>query len=146
MRSLAAVAERRPAGWLARAAIAGFIALGVSTVALVAASAIAGTIGELYRGTSLIADWMYYLTHENPVVELGQGSLFGSLAVHLVVGMLLAILYALAFEPRLQQYPAWQAGMLFSMLPFFLSVVVFLPLTGGGLFGSELGAGPLPLI
>jgi hypothetical protein len=32
------------------------------------------------------------------------------------------------------------------MLPFFLSVVLFLPITGGGFFGSNLQAGPLPLI
>src|SRR6185295_7625937 len=50
------------------------------------------------------------------------------------------------FEPRLRSNPGWQAGALFSLLPFFLSVVLFLPLSGAGFFGSNLGAGPLPLI
>lgn len=145
MHSQAVMAGRSSSGSLARAVIAGFIALGVSTVSLVIASGIVGSIGEVYRGSNLVVDWMYELTH-NPVVELGRGRLFASLAVHLTVGMFLAIIYGMLFEPRLQQYPGWLAGVLFSFLPFFLSVVVFLPLTGGGLFGSALNAGPLPVL
>jgi hypothetical protein len=139
------VTVERPAGWLARTTIAGFIALGVSTVTLVVASAIAGAFGEVYQGTSLLADWMYNLV-QNPVTELGRVSLFASLALHILVGMCWAVLYALLFEPRLRRYPPWQAGVIFSGLPFTLSVLVFLPLVGGGLFGSALEAGPLPVL
>jgi hypothetical protein len=145
MHSLSITAERLPTGWLARTTIAGFVALAVSTAAFVVASAVAGSLGEIYRGTNLLADWMYELTH-NPITELGRASLWASLAIHLTVGMFWAVLYALIFEPRLQQSPPWQSGVMFSMLPFFLSVTVFLPLTGGGLFGSNLEAGPLPLL
>jgi len=114
-------------------------------VVLVVVSGIAGSLGELYRGANVLFDWMYGLTH-NPIVELGRGSLFVALALHLAVGMLWAILYALVFEPRLRAFPGWLAGIFFSGLPFVLSVVVFLPLLGAGLFGSALAAGPLPLV
>lgn len=139
------VTVERPSGWLARTTIAGFIALGVATVALVVASAAAGAIGELYGDANLLGEWMYNLV-QNPVTERGRISLFASLALHLAVGMCWAVLYALKFEPRLRRYPSWQAGAIFSMLPFFLSVVGFLPLTGGGVFGSALEAGPLPVL
>jgi hypothetical protein len=36
--------------------------------------------------------------------------------------------------------------VLFALVPWLLSVVVFLPLVGGGLFGLALGAGPLPAL
>ena len=145
MHSGAVTAGRRETGRGGRAIIAGFVALGVSTVTLVIVSGVAGAIGEVYRGQGLIFEWMYELTH-NPVVELGRGQLFASLAVHLLFGMVWALLYAFAFEPRLRHLPGWLAGALFAMLPFFLSLVLFLPITGGGFFGTELRAGPLPLI
>jgi hypothetical protein len=138
-------AERRPAGWLSRATIAGFIALGLSTVVLVVAFVLTGAVGELYRGSSTLTAWMYELVN-NPIVERGRGSLVASLALHMVFGLFWAVVYGLLFEPRLRQYPGWQAGVIFSLLPYFLSVAVFLPVTGGGLFGSALGAGPLPLV
>jgi hypothetical protein len=145
MHNSALIAQRRPEGWLARATIAGFVALGVSTVVLVIVSGIAGSLGEVYRGTNVLFDWMYGLTH-NPVVELGRASIFASLAVHMTVGMFWAVLYALWFEPRLRQFPGWQAGVLYSGLPWIFSIFVFLPVTGAGLLGSELKAGPLPLL
>ena len=139
------VIERCEGGRLGRAIIAGFVALAVSTVSLVIVSGVAGALGEAFRGQGLFFQWMYELTH-NPVVELGRGELFAALAVHLFFGMVWALLYALAFEPRLRHYPGWLSGALFSMLPFFLSVVLFLPITGAGFFGTNLQAGPLPLI
>jgi hypothetical protein len=145
MQSHTTPAERQGSGQMGRAIIAGFVALGVSTVALVIFSGLAGSLGEVYRDRGFLFEWMYQLTH-NEIVERGRGQVFASLAVHLFFGMLWALLYALVFEPRLREYPGWLSGALFAMLPFFLSVVVFLPMTGGGLFGSELGAGPLPLI
>jgi hypothetical protein len=145
MQDLTTMAERRPAGWLSRATIAGFIALGLSTVALVVAFFLTGAIGELYRGSNTFTAWMYELAN-NPIVERGRTSLLASLALHMVFGLFWAVVYGLLFEPRLRQYPGWQAGMIFSLLPYFLSLSVFLPISGGGLFGSALGAGPLPLV
>ena len=36
--------------------------------------------------------------------------------------------------------------MLFSIIPWFLSLVVFFPIVGAGFFGADLDAGPLPAI
>ena len=36
--------------------------------------------------------------------------------------------------------------MLFSLVPWLLSLLVFFPAVGGGLFGADLDAGPLPAI
>jgi hypothetical protein len=145
MQSYPLTSARRPSFSIARAVVAGFIALGVSTILLVTVSGLAGSLGEVYRDRGTLFEWMYQLTH-NSVVELGRDRLFAALAIHLSFGMLWAVIYALFFEPRLRANPGWQAGALFSLLPFFLSVVVFLPLTGAGFFGSNLGAGPLPLL
>jgi hypothetical protein len=65
--------------------------------------------------------------------------------VFVVGGLIWALLYGLVFEPRLQG-PAWQRGVRFSLVPWLFSLVVFLPLVGGGLFGLRLGAGPLPTL
>jgi hypothetical protein len=137
--------HRPPTGWLARATISGFVAIGVSTIALVIVSGVAGALGEAYRESNVVFTWMYELTH-NPLVELASASLFASLALQMTFGMFWAIIYALWAQPRLRHTPGWQAGMLFSMLPYALSVVLFLPAAGAGLFGSNLGAGPLPLV
>lgn len=150
MSSVGATPER-PSGWLGRAIIGGFVALGVSTVTMVIAASVAGTMGEAFRDPSvpgadrLLFDWMYGLTH-NPVVEFGRGSVFQALALHLAVGMFWAILYAAFFEPRLRGYAPWRAGLIFSMLPFFLSVTVLPLFVDAGLFWSALQAGPLPII
>ena len=145
MQSHSLTSARRPSFSLARAVVAGFIALGVSTILLVTVSGLAGALGEVYRDRGVLFEWMYQLTH-NSVVDLGRDRLVAALAIHLSFGMLWAVIYALFFEPRLRSNPGWQAGALFSLLPFFLSVVVFLPLTGAGFFGGSLGAGPLPLL
>jgi hypothetical protein len=146
MHSPVVTTERRSSPSTARAIVAGFIALGVSTVTLVIVSGIAGAIGEAFRDSGLLFTWMYELTHDNPVVELGRGRVFTSLAIHLAFGMFWAVLYALVFEPRLRHYPGWLAGVLFSMLPFALSVVLFPLIVGAGWFWSDLGAGPLPVL
>jgi hypothetical protein len=51
----------------------------------------------------------------------------------------------LVFETRLTG-PGWQRGVLFALIPWLFSLVVFLPLVGGGLLGLSLGAGPLPML
>jgi hypothetical protein len=56
-----------------------------------------------------------------------------------------ALLYAYVFEPRFQG-PDWMRGLVFAFIPWALSLVVFLPIVGGGFFGMAIGAGPLPAI
>ena len=59
-------------------------------------------------------------------------------------GLLWALIYTLV-EPHLSGR-AWKRGVTFAMLPALVSLVVVLPLLGGGLVGLSFGAGPLPII
>jgi hypothetical protein len=61
------------------------------------------------------------------------------------MGLLLALVYARYAESRLHG-PSWWRGMQFALVPWLLSLVVFLPLMGGGLLGMDVGAGPLPIL
>ena len=36
--------------------------------------------------------------------------------------------------------------MEFALLPWLVSLVIFMPLLGGGILGLSLGAGPLPIV
>src|SRR4029453_3635284 len=96
------------------------------------------------RGAADFTQWLHALTN-NQVLDFAATSLYAAAAVHLVVGVLWAILYAFYFEPRLPG-AAWARGLTFSLIPWILSLAVFLPLVGGGLFGDAIGAGPLPAI
>jgi hypothetical protein len=64
--------------------------------------------------------------------------------VYFAGGLLWAVVYSVV-EPRMRGTP-WVRGATFAMLPALISLVVVLPLLGGGLFGLALGAGPLPII
>lgn len=61
----------------------------------------------------------------------------------LVASMLWGALYGVV-QPALPG-PAWLRGVMFAVAPLALSLLVFLPLTGGGWLGLELGAGLLPM-
>jgi hypothetical protein len=68
-----------------------------------------------------------------------------AIGANLAMGLLLALVYARYAEPRLHG-PNWWRGMQFALVPWLLSLVVFLPLMGGGVLGMDVGAGPLPII
>src|SRR5215212_2325661 len=87
--------------------------------------------------------WLINLTH-NRLIDAGLSDVYLAAGIYLAGGLLWALLYTLV-EPRLPG-PAWRRGVLFAMLPALVSLVVVLPLLGGGLFGLALGAGPLPAI
>src|SRR5262245_42074721 len=92
----------------------------------------------------LLASWFVGLTHHQ-LIDAAAPYLDAATAVFCVGGLLWALLYALAFEPRLQG-PAWRRGMAFALIPWLVSLVIFMPLVGGGVFGVSLGAGPLPAL
>jgi hypothetical protein len=96
------------------------------------------------RGAATFTDWLAALT-SNPVLELASSSLFVAGTLHLATGIAWAVVYAYVFEPRLPG-PGWQRGVIFSILPAILSILVVLPLVGGGMAGAAIGAGPLPAI
>ena len=60
-------------------------------------------------------------------------------------GLFWAGIYAYFAEAALTD-PAWRKGLIFSLGPWLLSVVVLLPLLGGGFLDFGLGVGPLPII
>jgi hypothetical protein len=87
--------------------------------------------------------WLVNLTH-NRLIDASLNAVYLAAGIYLAGGVLWALLYT-QVEPHLRGAP-WQRGATFAMLPTLVSLVVVLPLFGGGLFGLALGAGPLPII
>jgi len=124
------------------ALLAGFIA----SVAMVMAFAVAyGAALVLSRlPVSVLSDWFRGLT-SNQMINVAAPNLYAATAIFMVGGLVWALLYVLVFESRLTG-PAWQKGMKFALIPWAVSLLVFMPLVGGGFLGLGLGAGPLPII
>jgi len=141
------MAERR-ADWLPRGVMSGFIATVVMTLLFFVAYGLihAGTAVQLEpkRGADQFTAWLQALTH-NQVIDVAAASFPVAAALHLVVSVLWALLYAYWFERRLPGND-WSRGAVFALIPWILSIAVFFPLIGGGLFGVGIGAGPLPII
>jgi Family of unknown function (DUF6789) len=124
------------------ALLAGFIA----SVAMVLAFAVAFVAAVVlsHLPVPVLAGWFHALT-SNQLIDVAAPNLYAATAVFFVGGLVWALLYALVFEARLRG-PAWQRGVTFALIPWLFSLIVFMPLVGGGLFGFGLGAGPLPII
>src|SRR4030088_3309834 len=125
--------------WFADAIIAGFVAIGTSTGALmlayVLANGIADSQGDFFRR------WLWQLTH-NDVVAFSSGRPAIALALHVVLGLVWAIVYARFVEFRLGG-PGWRGGMLFSLLPWVVSLLILLPAAVVNLLDWAFSAGPL---
>ncbi len=132
----------RRADWLADSIVSGFLATVSMTIVMALAYGVARAIGD-ERG-STIERWFWALTH-NPVTRTTQDAIALAVALNLGVGILWAIVYAYAVEYRLPG-PGWRKGILFALVPWVLSVVAFLPIMEGGIFGRDIGAGPLPVL
>jgi hypothetical protein len=135
-------AEVRQEGWLRDGVIAGFIATFAMTIVLAAAYGLAQAIGEEDGPTVL--RWFWNLAN-NPVTERGEDGPFIAIALNLAVGLALALGYARFAAPMLSG-PAWRRGMIFSLLPWLISIAFFLPIMGGGFLGMDIEAGPLPIL
>jgi hypothetical protein len=103
-------------------------------------AAVAGPAGGAFETFRL---WLVNLTH-NHLIDASLNAVYVAAGIYLAGGVLWALLYT-QVEPHLRG-SAWQRGATFAMLPTLVSLVVVLPLFGGGLFGLALGAGPLPII
>jgi hypothetical protein len=136
--------------WLARSVLAGFCATLLMIVVYffaygmalpMAHIPLANASGAFGTGNAL----QTYFAHliDNPLVNFARNELYAALALHFVVGIGLAVLYAFV-EPHLSGR-GWWRGVKFSFIPYILSLVVFLPLVGAGFFGLALGAGLLPV-
>jgi hypothetical protein len=124
------------------ALLAGFIA----SVAMVVAFAVAFLAALLLSRlpVPVVAEWFRGLT-SNRLIDVAGPNLYAATAAFFVGGLIWALLFVLVLQPRLNG-PPWQRGMQFALIPWLFSLVVFMPLVGGGLLGMSLGAGPLPVL
>jgi hypothetical protein len=128
--------------WLRAGILAGFLATFAMTIVLVAAYGLASSVGRV-DGTA-VQRWFWALV-SNPVAEQTADRVVLAIGANLAMGLLLALVYARYAEPRLHG-PTWWRGMQFALVPWLLSLIIFLPLMGGGLLGLDIGAGPLPIL
>lgn len=133
----------RRADSLSAAVLAGFVATGLMTVVLSLAYAVAFTFGSPSPQAPVLLRWMWGLTNNTLTVRT-QTAVPVAVGLHFVSGIATAVVYSLV-ESRLRG-PGWRRGMVFSLVPWTLSLVVFLPVVGGGALGQRLGAGPLPIL
>ncbi len=127
---------------VALALLAGFVASVAMVLAFGVAFAAALVLGRV--PIPVLSTWFRGLT-SNALIDLAGPNLYAATALFFVGGVLWALLYGLVFEPRLSG-AGWQRGLEFALVPWLFSLLVVLPLVGGGLLGFGLGAGPLPLL
>lgn len=139
-------AGRRRDDWLRNGVVAGFLATFGMMLVIAVAYGIANVLGDPAGGT--IARWIAALG-DNPVTQRTTNTLTLAVGLSLLVGLLLAVVYGRWVEPALGGAgagPGARKGVIFALLPWLLSLALFLPLVGGGFFGAALGAGPLPIL
>jgi len=132
----------RRAGWIDAAIASGFIATIAMTICLAIAYGIANAFGNANGQT--LEQWLAALS-QNELTENVNDSFALGLVFNLIMGLVWAIVYAYAFASRLPG-PGWFRGVLFSLIPWLLSIVVFFPLTGIGFLGNDIDAGFLPAL
>src|SRR5262249_52484002 len=99
--------------WFPNAIIAGFVAIGTSTAALTVAFVLANGIGDAQG--DLLRRWLYLLTH-NQVVAFSSGRPAIALALHVLLGLVWALIYARfvesnpAFRWWIGTGPGWARG------------------------------------
>ncbi|MGH8905868.1 MAG: hypothetical protein ACRD0K_04995 [Egibacteraceae bacterium] len=135
--------ERR-ADWLSAGVLSGFIATGAMTTVVVLAYQAAGLLGSPSSRAPMLLRWIWGLAN-NTVTQGTQTAFPIAVGLHFVSGVGWALVYAAWVEPRLRG-SGWRRGLLFSFVPWIVSLTVFLPAVGGGLLGLGLRAGPLPIL
>ena len=134
--------ETRRQDWLRDGVLSGFAATFAMTVVLAGAFGLARAVGD--EDGSRLERWFWALTH-NPVTRSTEDAVIFAIALNLLMGLALALVYGRFVEPILGGR-GWRKGVLFSLIPWLLSVVAFLPVMGGGFLGQEIDAGPLPIL
>lgn len=128
--------------WLRAGVLAGFLGTFAMTIVLVFAYWLASSIGKVDGST--VQRWCWALVN-NPIAERTSDGVVLAIGANLAMGLILALVYARYAEPRLSG-ASWWRGMQFALVFWVLSLIIFLPLMGGGLLGMNIGAGPLPII
>lgn len=121
---------------LSRAAVAGLLGTAAMTALLLVEPSIG--LPKIAMGQVLSTSLGLTTAHLSIGPALGW-------ALHFLIGMAFAVIYAAAFDRRLPGTPVVR-GMMYGALVFVLAQVVFMPLVGGGFFSrgdSELLAGSL---
>jgi len=129
-------------GWVRIGVLAGFLATFAMTVVLAAAYGMSAAFGN--PNGWFLERWLWALSH-NPVATHTADGVLLAIGANLAIGLLFALVYARYVEPRLTG-PGWWRGVRFALVLWVLSLLVFLPLMGGGVFGLAIGAGPLPIL
>ncbi len=132
--------------WFTDAIIAGFVAIGTSTGALMVAYVLAN--GAADSQGDLLRRWLWQLTH-NEVVGFSSGRPAVALALHVVLGLVWALIYARFVEGNrslrwwIGDGPGWSRGMRFALLPWIVSLLLLLPAAMVNMLDWALSAGPL---
>jgi hypothetical protein len=132
--------------WLSDAIIAGFVAIGASTGALMVAYVLANGLADAQGG--LLQRWLYQLTH-NEVVSFSSGRPAVALILHVLAGVIWAIVYARFVDSNrglrwwVGTGPGWARGMRFALLPWIASLLLLLPAALFNMLDWALSAGPL---
>lgn len=128
--------------WLREAIISGFVATIVMSGVMVGSYLLAGSFAD--EGGTQVERWFWSLTH-NSLTDNAWDVPMAAYSINLFAGIFWAVIYGWLFVGRLPGR-GWQRGMLFAIVPWLLSLVVFFPLVGAGFFGLDLDAGPLPAL
>jgi hypothetical protein len=132
--------------WFADAIIAGFVAIGTSTGALMIAYVLANGIADAQG--DVLRRWVWQLTH-NEVVAFTSGRPAVALALHVVLGLIWALVYARLVDGNraltwwIGTGPGWSRGMRFALLPWIFSLLILLPAAVVNLLDWAFSAGPL---
>jgi hypothetical protein len=128
-------------GWVAEAVVAGLVGTAVAGLVVLLGYVVAASLAD---APAPIGAAFRALAANAATRAVAEGLALAAL-LHFAVGLGLAVVYASAVEPWLSG-PGWRRGVLFALVPWLLSVVVILPLLGGGPLGLGLGAGVLPAL
>lgn len=144
MKDYSAHTTRSDAGsrmdWVRIGVLAGFFATFAMTATLTVAYLLANALGDADGGQ--FARWMENLSENRLADRVGDAFVIG-MVLNLVIGVAWALIYGRFFEPAIEM-PGILKGMLFSLIPFVISVAIVFPMMDAGFLGSDLGAGPMP--
>jgi hypothetical protein len=129
-------------GWVRVGVLAGFLATFAMTVVLAAAYGLSAALGD--PSGSFVERWLWALSH-NPVATHTADRVLLAIGANLAIGLVFALIYTRWFAPRFSG-PGWWTGIRFALILWILSLLIFLPLMGGGVLGLAIGAGPLPIL
>lgn len=112
-----------PAGW--KGIIAGFVATLVLSLIFVTFNAM-GVLPQLDIVTL--------------IDRLGSIGRIAAWVDHFIVGMFLwGPIFAGLDSTMDPKWPRWQKGLIFGVIAWFLMMIIFMPVVGGGLFGLQIG-------